>query len=155
MLRDQTSSDTFTEFVRRLEPGLRRALTAGFGSDVGREAAAEALMFGWEHWERVEGMSNPAGYLFRVGENKARRLSGRFHWLSRDEVVFTEPWAEPGFGPAWDSLSDRQRIVVGLVHGFDWSMSEVANLLGITKGAVQTHEKRGMRRLRRHLGVES
>ncbi len=53
MLRDQTATDTFTEFARVLEPGLRRALTAGFGSEVGREAAAEALVYGWQHWERV------------------------------------------------------------------------------------------------------
>jgi DNA-directed RNA polymerase specialized sigma24 family protein len=154
LLQDQTSVDTFTDFVRRSEPGLRRALTAGFGSDVGREAASEALSYGWEHWERLQSMANPAAYVFRVGQNKARKQVKRSRWLSRDEIVFTEPWAEPGFGPAWSSLSDRQRAVVGLVHGFDWSLSEVADLLGISKGAVQTYEKRAMRRLRRDLGVE-
>ena len=132
-----------------------RALTAGFGSGVGREAAAEALAHAWEHWDRVQGMANPSGYLFRVGQNKARRLVGRSRLFGRDEIVFTEPWAEPGFGPAWSSLSDRQRVIAGLVHGFDWSLGEVADLLGIAKGAVQTHEKRAMRKLRRGLGVES
>ena len=154
MLRDQTATDTFTEFARASEPGLRRALTAGFGSEVGREAAAEALVYGWQHWERVGGMANPSGYLFRVGQNKARRLAGRSRWLSRDEIVFEEPWAEPAFGPAWSSLSERQRVVVGLVHGFDWSLGEVADLLGVSKGTVRVFEKRGMRRLRRDLGVE-
>jgi DNA-directed RNA polymerase specialized sigma24 family protein len=99
-------------------------------------------------------MANPAAYVFRVGQNKARKLLKRSRWLSRDEIVFTEPWAEPGLGPAWSSLSDRQRVVVGLVHGFDWSLSEVADLLGISKGAAQTYEKRAMRRLRRDLGVD-
>ncbi len=154
MLRDQTAADTFTEFARRLEPGIRRGLTAGFGSEVGREAAAEALAYGWQHWERVGGMANPSGYLFRVGQNSARRMVGRSRWLSRDEIVFEEPWAEPAFGPAWGSLSDRQRMVVGLVHGFDWSLSEVADLLGVSKGTVQTFEKRAMKKLRRDLGVE-
>ena len=46
MLRHDTAVDAFTEFVRRLEPGLRRALTAAYGSDIGREAAAEALAYG-------------------------------------------------------------------------------------------------------------
>lgn len=50
MLRDQTAADTFTDFVRHLEPGLRRALTAGFGSEVGREAAALAL---WRSVDRA------------------------------------------------------------------------------------------------------
>ena len=155
MLRDRTAADTFSEFARGLEPTLRRGLTAGFGSEVGCEAAAEALVYGWQHWERVEGMDNPAGYLFRVGQNKARRMTGGSRWLSRDEIVFTEPWAEPAFGPAWSSLSDRQRTVVGLVHGFDWSLGEVANLLGVSRSSVQSYEQRGMSKLRRDLGVET
>lgn len=155
MLSDQTATDAFTQLVRHLEPGLRRALTAAFGSEVGREAAAEALTYGWRHWDKVQNMANPSGYLFRVGQNAARRLAGRPRWSSRDEVVFAEPWAEPGLGPAWASLSERQRVVVGLIHGFEWSFGEVAELLGISRGTVQTHEKRAMRKLRRELGVES
>lgn len=154
MLRDQTAVDSYGELVRRLEPGLRRALTAGFGSEIGRESASEALAYGWQYWDRVEGMTNPSGYLFRVGQNTARRMAGRSRWLSRDEIVYEEPWAEPAFGPAWGALSDRQRIVVGLVHGFEWSLGEVAALLGVSKGTVQTFEKRGMKKLRRDLGVE-
>ena len=155
VLRDQSPADSFTEFARRLEPGLRRGLTAGFGSDVGREAAAEALAYGWQHWDRVRGMANPSGYLFRVGQNAARRMAVRPRWLSRDEVVFQEPWAEPAFGPAWSSLSDRQRVVVGLVHGFDWSLGEVASLLGVARSSVQSYEQRALRKLRRELGVET
>lgn len=161
MLPNQTSVDSFTKFTRDAEPGLRRALTAGFGSEVGREAAAEALAYGWQHWERVEGLANPAGYLFRVGQNKARRLiagrarrrMGRSPWSGHDEIVFAEPWVEPSFGPAWGRLSDRQRIVVGLIHAFDWSYGEVAELLGISRSSVQSYEKRAMQKLRRDLGV--
>ena len=100
-------------------------------------------------------MTNPSGYLFRVGQNKARRLVSRSRWLSRDQVVFTEPWANLGSIGHGGPSSDRQRIVVGLVHGFDWSLGEVAGLLGISKGAAQTHEKRAMTKLRRGLGVAS
>jgi len=154
LLRDQTATDSFTELVGRLEPGLRRGLTAGFGSEVGREAAAEALTYGWEHWERVGAMDNPSGYLFRIGQNKARDMARRSWTVSHEEIVFAEPWAEPAFGPSWSALSDRQRIVVGLVHGFDWSLGEVAVLLGVSKGTVQSYEKRGLKKLRRDLGVE-
>lgn len=155
MLRDQTEADSFTEFARKAEPGLRRALTAGFGSEIGREAAAEALVYGWEHWSRLSGMDNPSGYLFRVGQNKARRLVGGSRWFGREEIVFEEPWAEPAFGRAWARLSDRQRIVVGLIHAFDWSFSEVASVLGISRSSVQSYEERAMRKLRRELGVGS
>lgn len=155
MLRDDTDVDAFTELVRLLEPGLRRALTAAFGSEVGREAAAEALAYGWQHWAKVAAMDNPSGYLFRVGQNKARRMTGRSRRWSHDEVLYEEPWAEPRFGPAWSSLSERQRVVVGLIHGFDWTHSEVAALLGVSKGTVQTYEERALKKLRRDLGVDS
>ena len=42
-----TSTDSFTEFVREAEPRLRHALCAAFGGEVGRESAAEALAYGW------------------------------------------------------------------------------------------------------------
>ena len=154
MLRDQTAADTFTEFAHRLESGLRRGLTAGFGSEVGREAAAEALAYGWEHWEGVGAMDNPSGYLFRIGQNKARDMTRRSWTLGHEEILYAEPWVEPAFGPSWSALSDRQRTVVGLVHGFDWSLGEVAVLLGVSRGTVQSYEKRALKKLRRDLGVE-
>lgn len=154
MLRDQTAADSFAQFAQGVEPGLRRALTAGFGSEVGREAAAEALLYGWEHWERVGVMESPGGYLFRVGQSKARRMLGRSGRFSRVEVVFDEPWVEPRFGSAWGGLSERQRIVVGLIHAFDWSFAEVADLLGVSRSSVQSYEQRGLRKLRKALGVE-
>ena len=45
--------------------------------------------------------------------------------------------------------------MVALLHGMQWSMSEVAEVLGISKATVQKHAERGMRRLRRQLGVNS
>lgn len=64
----------FTVFVTETEPRLRHALVARFGPDSGRDATAEALAYGWEHWAKVRAMANPAGYLFRVGQTHARRL---------------------------------------------------------------------------------
>ena len=53
MLTDETASELFVGFVSEAEPSLRRALSAAFGSEVGRETTAEALAYGWEHWDRV------------------------------------------------------------------------------------------------------
>jgi predicted RNA polymerase sigma factor len=52
---------------------LRLALGAAFGFDTAQEATAEALAVAWEHWDRVQSTSNPIGYVFGVGRNKARR----------------------------------------------------------------------------------
>lgn len=76
-------------------------------------------------------------------------------------MAFPEPsqseadWFEPGLPAALAGLSDQQRMVVYLVHGLGWSLAEVAGLLEISKGTVQTHLERGMHRLRRELKVET
>ena len=67
MISEATVLDSFAEFVKDAEPRLRHALCAAFGHEEGREAAAHALAYGCEHWERVEPMENPVGYLWGVG----------------------------------------------------------------------------------------
>ena len=62
---DSLLGQTYTAFVEDTQPRLRQALVARFGPDEGSEATAEALAYGWEHWERIGGMDNPAGYLYR------------------------------------------------------------------------------------------
>jgi RNA polymerase sigma factor (sigma-70 family) len=62
------------------------------------------------------------------------------------------PWVEPGLPAALATLSERQREVVMLLHCFDWTLGEVADVLGMSKGTVQVHERRGLARLRRELG---
>ena len=44
---------SFEAFVVEAEPKLRRALVAIHGFEEGRDAAAEALAYAWEHWERL------------------------------------------------------------------------------------------------------
>lgn len=155
MLQDEKVAEGFSEFVADNEARLRHALMACLGADPGREAAADALAYGWEHWSRVEAMDNPVGYLFTVGRDRGRRS------LRRPKVAFPAldehqaPWVEPGLNAALATLSERERIVVVLVNGYGWAMSEVATTLGISKGSVQTYVNRAMVKLRRKLGVEN
>ena len=64
-------------FVATVEPTLRRALVAVYGVELGREATADALAWAWQHWSRVRGMKNPAGYLWRVGQTSVRSATRR------------------------------------------------------------------------------
>lgn len=153
MLPDQTRIDGFVEFVETNERKLRQALTAAMGFDAGKEAAAEAFAYGWEHWDRVQSMQNPVGYLYTVGRSRARRL------LSARNPIFPPipedrtPWFEPALPAALAGLPEKERTVVLLVHGYGWHMTEVAETLGVAKSTVQTHAERGMRKLRHKLGV--
>jgi RNA polymerase sigma factor (sigma-70 family) len=146
--------DDFTDFVAFAEPRLRLALGAAFGFDVAEDATAEALAFAWEHWDQVSAAENPVGYVFAVGRNKLRRTRRR-RPVQLPPVRSVElPWVEPGLPAALSHLSERQRAVVMLLHCFDWTLAEVAELLAMSKGTVQVHDRRGMTRLRRDLGVQ-
>ncbi len=152
MVNQETLADSFTEFVREVEPRLRHALCAGFGGDIGREATSQALAYGWEHWSRVRRMDNPAGYLWGVGRNHARRERRARPTLPQPPADAT-PWIEPSLPAAMAHLSERQRVAVMLVHGLEWTLGEVAELLGVSKSTVQTQAERGMAKLRRRIGV--
>ncbi len=154
MFADQTETDEFTEFVYEIEPSLRRAFTAAFGLDLGREAAAEALAYGWQHWSRVSAMKNPSGYLYRVGINHGRRVGRREQLALPSVSAVAVPWVEPGLPDAFSRLSEQERVAVFLVSGHGWSLGEVADLWGVSKGTVQKNMDRGMSKLRRRLGVE-
>jgi RNA polymerase sigma-70 factor (ECF subfamily) len=151
--RHDTRVGAFTIFVDAHEAGLRNALTAALGWDLGREAAAEAFAYGWENWDRVSRMDNPAGYLYRVGRNKGGRMRPRQPITFPPPTAVAEPWIEPGLPAALAALPERQRVVVWMLHSLDLSMSEVASLLGITKSSVQRHAERGMASLRSKMGV--
>lgn len=148
-------AETFTEFVLENEARLRHSLTAAVGSRFGRDAAAEALAYAWEHWDRVGEMENPAGYLYKVGRDRGRR------WLRSSDPMFTPtefgriPNVEPQLPKALAALSEKQRVAVMLVHCFEWTYSEVAEFLGVTKATVQTHVDRAMTSLRREIGVDN
>ena len=142
--------EDFSEFFAEAEPRLRRALVAAYGVERGREAAAEALAYGWEHWSRVRRMTNPVGYLYRVGQSrsrprKRRALAARSH---SEEV-----WAEPGLEQALAKLTERQRVATVLVHGFGWTLGDVAELTGLSVTTIQNHLERGLKTLRTILEV--
>ena len=151
-MRHEVRVDTFGAFADEVTPRLKAALVAAVGIDRAPDALSEALAYGWEHWDTLGAMDNPAGYLYRVGVSRGRRRR-----LTR--VVFPAPpdgempWVEPGLPRARAKLSERQRTAVVLVHCLGWTQEEVAELLEITRGSVQTHLERGLHRLRTSLGV--
>lgn len=152
MCGDETAERTFTRFVKEAEPRLSYALAAAYGVEVGAEATADALAWAWEHWEKVRAMDNPAGYLYRVAQSKARRYHRPrrlFPSLPEPEV----PNVDPELARALEALSPRQRAAAVLVHGFGFTEREVADLLGISRWSVRTHADRALARLEKMLGV--
>lgn len=147
-----TSAGDFAAWYGEVEPRLRLALVAAYGPERGREATAEALAWAWEHQDRIERLANPVAYLYRVGQSRTRLR--RFPIL-HGRAEYTEPRVEPRLGRALARLSERQRVVVVLVHGYGWAFAEVGELLGIKVTTVQNHLNRGLDHLRAALEVSS
>jgi RNA polymerase sigma-70 factor (ECF subfamily) len=147
--------DSFTEFVGDVEPRLHHALIPSFGIEGARESTADALAYAWEHWDRVGSMDNPAGYLYRIAHNRGRRLLRRRRPMLPAVAPDEERWVEPGLPAALAGLTAQQRSAVWLIHGLGWKPVEVARLLGLSESTVQTHARRGLRKLRQALGGES
>jgi RNA polymerase sigma factor (sigma-70 family) len=91
-------------------------------------------------------MENPAGYLYRVGRNRARRMATRRVALPAPDAGDSEHWVEPELPAALAQLSERQRLVVALVYGYGWTLSEVAELLDVSKGTVQSYGEGGLKK---------
>lgn len=155
-LMDRVRSD-FERFAGDVEPRLRRALVAGFGAEVGREAAADALAWAWQNWDRVVGLENPAGYLYRVGRTLAVRSGARDIPVAEPAPAVASPddSFEPGLAPAIARLSEAQRCAVVLVVGFGYTLREAAGVLGVTASTVHRDCERALTRLRSELEVES
>jgi RNA polymerase sigma factor (sigma-70 family) len=60
---------------------------------------------------------------------------------------------EPGLPVALAALSEAQRVAVVLVHGYGWTLREVADLTAVTVSTVQSHAERGLSKLRSALEV--
>ncbi len=159
-MRDpQRTLGEFESFAATTGERVRRALVAHYGVEVGAEASAEAMAVAWQRWDSVAEMENPAGFLFRVGQSKARP---HLRWRRRNT----------GF-PAWDlgSVSDdaavldllrsmarlpeARRACVLLVKSYGFSYREVGRLLGISETAVTNHVHRGMSQLRSMMEVRA
>jgi DNA-directed RNA polymerase specialized sigma24 family protein len=143
----------FAAFFADVEPRLHIALVARFGLEAGREATADALSWAWEHRNRLAGLRNPAGYLYRMASRRAAKPA-RPYLLLPELVVPVVPDYEPRLGWAPSQLSDRQRVAVLLVHGWHWTIAEAARTLDLSQSSLRTHLSRGLDKLRALLEVE-
>ena len=148
--------ESFARMFETVEPRLRRALVAWYGPVVGKEAAADALSWAWEHRDRLDGVGDVVGYLFRVGQSAAKRAT---QWRRPIEspqgaaCMERESSFEPRLDTAIANLSGQQRAAVLMVHGYGYSLREAADVLGVSLATLRTHLGRGLERLRHELEV--
>jgi RNA polymerase sigma-70 factor (ECF subfamily) len=149
---------SFADFAVTTGVAVRRALVAAYGVEIGTEAAADALSVVWERWDEVRTMENPGGFVFRVGQSRARP---HLRWARRggsfpvaDQSVLPHDEAMLDVLDALRALRTEQRIAVLMVKSYGFSYRDVGDLLGVTEAAVTNHVHRGLARLRSILEVE-
>lgn len=160
MTAADSPGSTFETFAATVGRRVERALVAAYGVEIGVEAAADAMTVAWERWPELSAMTNPAGYLFRIGQSKARKhvrwARGRatFPSSSKSAIAFgSDNAALLDVSAALSRLKREQRLVVVLVRSYGFSYAETAEVLGVTEAAVGTHLRRGMAALRQLLEV--
>lgn len=154
------ATDAFESWYARAHPRLIAALVGFCGSvEMAADAADEACMRAMVRWERVSKMDRPDGWAYRVALNHAKRRLRRARMekllLARHRRV---EWLPAPAAEIWDAVGRlplRQRTAVVLRYVVDMPESEIAVIMGVTRGTVASTLADARSRLGRNLLDES
>lgn len=159
----QRSDPDFERWYRREHPLVLTALAiAGGDPEVAREATDEAFVRAYERWARVRVMDSPGGWLYRVALNDLRRRLRRRalerellrHHRPPSADTSAPPIADPHLWDAVRELPRRQRAAIALRYVLDLTEREVAETMGISRGAASATLTSARRNLQTALGDE-
>ena len=121
----------------------------------------DAFLSVWERWERVGGMDDPVGYLYRTAMNLFRRRYRRA-MLAVRRTVKRAPSTDD-FSDADDrqvvrhvlaALPPRQRAALVLTEMLGFTSKEAGDALGVTDATVRSLTRHGRDAFRTVMEVE-
>ena len=133
--------------------------------DVGtaEEVVQDAFVAVHGRWSRLRDPDRALAYLRQAVVNRSRSALRHRAVVARHAVT-ARPADSPDLTPETDrraavlnalrALPDRQREVLALRYYLDLSEAEIAETLGISRGAVKSHASRGAATLRSLLQEE-
>ncbi len=139
---------SFEDYYRRHYGNIVRTLSFTLGdTELGRDAADEAMARTYANWTTVRDYANPAGWTYRVGLNWARsvhrRLARQLPLIGRGDVSAPEV-SDPRIAEALRSLDIDLRAVVVCRLLADWSVDQTAIALDIRPGTVKSRLHRAL-----------
>ena len=163
---DSLEAARFDSVVRRNSVRLVRMLDfITLDRETAADAAQEAFVQLYLHWDRVGACAEPEAWLYRVAVNRCkdhhRRLARATRLFSR--LVALSPAGEPatdGWEPARDfvdalqTLPLKQRTAAALFYEADMSIPQIAKTMAISEGAVNSHLNRARSALRKLLEAD-
>ena len=156
---DSVEEARFEAVVRRSSERLIQMLDVIFlDRHLAADAAQDAYVQLYLHWDEVGGSAEPEAWLYRVAINRCKdycRGSARGARLFRRFVAVTPPATA---GESWEPTDDflavlrelptRQRIAAALFYQADMSIAQISHLMGVSEGAVNSHLNRARRTLK-------
>ena len=109
---------------------------------VAADAVDEAFTRAFAGWDRVQAMRSPAGWVYRVAVNEARRQLRRA--TREDALLAAQPPPPPGpppGGEAWllvETLPVRQRAAVVLRHAAGLTERQIGDALGVSRSTISS-----------------
>jgi RNA polymerase sigma factor (sigma-70 family) len=157
---DMTQSVAFEVFFESERDGLFGALVLiTRDRHEAEEVTQDAFLVVWERWDRVAGMENPAGYLYRTAMNVFRRRRRRAALavrravgLAHQEDAFAAADARQVIRRALGGLSRRQRAALVLTDLLGFSSEEAGEALGIKAVTVRVLASQGRAAMKQSLG---
>lgn len=156
--------ESFAMFYSRQHRSLVALAYAASGNRAWAEDVAhDALVATYKDWERIQSLSNPDAWVRRILLNQAtsayRRRVAEAKAISKlgtrsSSSSFRE--VPDDIDAIWKEvrrLSKRQVQVITLRYLEDLTFSEIAEVLGCSKEAVNIHFRRARRILARRLGI--
>ena len=143
----QISFETFFEQThQRLFGGL--CLVTGNRQEA-EEIMQDAYLKLWERWERVGGMDDPTGFLFRTAMNGFRSRYRRASLAVRRRMALAPSTDDLAAVEDRDEvarilrpLSPAERASIVLTTMFGYSSEEAGRLLGVKAATVRAHATR-------------
>ena len=154
-----SANRSFEDFFDAERARLLRALYLLTGNrEEAEEVLQDAFLAIWERWDRVAGMEEPVGYLYRTALNTHRSRVRRGLRVARRAVrqahggdLFKEIEERDALARALADLSPRRREAVVLTGLAEMSSSEAAEVMGVTDVTVRRLAQDARDQLRRSL----
>ncbi len=155
------SDHGFDRFFDEHRDRLYRALwLVARDRSVAEEVTQDAFLKVWERWNRVRGLEDPAGYLYRTAMNILRNRRRRAA-LALRRIVHASPPVDDAMAAvdardvvvrALGTLTPRERSALVLTDLLDMTSEDAAKALGVRASTVRVLAGRARAALRDRIG---
>ena len=150
---------SYESFVRDHSPRLLQSLSLIVRDrELAADAAQDAFLQLYRHWDEMEEVRDPVAWLYRVAINRSndyrRRLARSARLLERLITTSTnDDWVAPDAAgtqlvAAFRALPLGQRTAATLYYLADFPVAEVARVMNVSEGTVNRHLYRAREALR-------